>query len=147
MPVRVPGQLDDAPAVEVAALVEQVRVERVADERRKGMALLDQVVGDGRRHAMGREPRRHPLRPVLAPPYPLALRVVESALEDGRAGHRGSRSRAPDVIRVEMRDRDPLHRDGAPGRVAESEPGVVERTVDEAAVDVLGPGRLLARWA
>ena len=54
VPVRVPGEIEDRPAVELAALVEQLRVAREADERRESMALLDQLVRDRLRHAVVR---------------------------------------------------------------------------------------------
>jgi hypothetical protein len=41
MAVRVARKLDDRPPAHLAALVEQVRIDRVADERRECMSLLD----------------------------------------------------------------------------------------------------------
>ena len=55
------------------------------------------------------EPVREPLRPVARPPHALALRVVEPTLDHRRAGRRRGRLRAPDVVRVHVRDEDPHH--------------------------------------
>ena len=88
------------------ALVEQLRFDGVADERRERVPLLDQVVRDRRRHAVPHEPVGDPLGPVVAPPDALALRVVEA--RPGRpalpvASSRGLRT--ADVVGMEVRDR------------------------------------------
>ena len=134
------GQLDDVPAGERAPVVEQVRIQRVADEGREGMALLDQLVGAVARDTVAREPGGDPLGPVLAPPHPLALRVVESALVHGGARGGGRSRSTADVVRMEVGDRDPVDRRRFPWRLADAEPGVEKRPVDEVAVDVLRAG-------
>src|SRR6266545_1326001 len=137
VPVGVARQLDHAPVLQVAALVEQLRIDRIADERRERVTLHDQIVGHRRGNAMTDEPGRHPLRPVVASPDPLALSVVERALVDRGADYPRGVGGASDVIGVEMGDRDPLDVDGGPRRLAEAEPRVEERAVHEVAVDVL----------
>jgi len=139
--VRVPRKLDNAPACELAAFVQQLGVGRVADERCERVPLSDQVCRDGVRDAVSHEPRSDPLRPVLAPPHPLALRVVQAALENGRAGlFRGARG-AADMVGMEVGDRDPLDLDGTPRRLPDAEAGVEESPVHEVAMDMLGAGR------
>src|SRR6266508_1407866 len=135
--IGVARQLDHAPVLQVAALVEQLRIDRVADECRERVTLHDQIVGHRRGNAMTDEPGRHPLRPVVASPDPLALSVVERALVDRGADYPRGVGGASDVIGVEMGDRDPLDVDGGPRRLAEAEPRVEERAVHEVAVDVL----------
>ncbi len=117
-----PRQLHHEPAVEPAALVQQLWVERVADERRECVTLDDQVLRDGLGHAVPDEPPRHPFGPVFAPPDPLALRVVETALEHGRAGSPNRRCGAADMVGVKVRDGDPLDRQRRPRRLAEPRP-------------------------
>jgi DNA repair photolyase len=141
MPVGVTRQLDDVPPTDMAPLVQQLGVECVADEGREGVAFLDQPFRDVGRRAMTDEPRGHALRPVLTPPDALTLRVVEAALEDGRAGDANGSLRTADVVGVKVRDRDAFDGDAAPRRVAEPEPGVEEGPVCEVAVDVLRAGR------
>src|SRR3989442_7591313 len=134
-------QLEHLPAVDLAALVEQHRVDRVTDEGRKRVALDDQIFRDRRGRPVPDEPGGHPLRPILAPPYPLALRVVETSLVDRGAGDSGGGFGATDVIRMEMGDRDAPDLRFGPGRVSEPEAGVEERPVRDVAVDVLRAGR------
>jgi DNA repair photolyase len=147
MPVGVSGQLDDVPARKLASFVEQLWIERVADERRERMASSNEVVRHRLRDAVANEPRGHALRPVVRPPHTLALRVVEAALVHGSSGRRRGRGRTADVVRVEVRDRDPLDLDGVPRRVSEAEPRVEERPVDEVAVDMLRSSRQRQRQA
>ncbi len=139
--VGMAGKLENLPAADLTALVEQVGIDRVADERRERVSLDDEVLGDIGGHAVSHEPRRHSLRPVVATPDPLALSVVEPALEDRGGGGLGRRLCPTDVVRMEVGDRDALGVHGVPRRVSEPETGVEERAVREVAVDVLGPGR------
>src|SRR4051794_3771864 len=141
VPVRMSWQLDDLPGGKRAALVQQVRAACIPDEGRERMALLDQLVGIFGRDAVLREPVRHALGPVVGTPDPLALRVVEPALVDRRAG-RGSRGRgAADMVWVEVRDGDALDTCRGPRHVAEAEARVEERAAHEVAMDVLRAGR------
>ena len=141
MPIRVTGQLDDRPACQLASLVEQLGVAREADERREGVAPLDQLLRDRLRDAVRHEPLGDPLGPVVRAPDALALRVVEPPLVHGGAGRLGCSLGAADVIGVEVRDRDPLDPELVPVRLAESDPRVEQRPVDHVAVDVLRPRR------
>jgi DNA repair photolyase len=147
MPVGVSGQLDDVPARKLASFVEQLWIDRVADERRERMASSNEVVRHRLRDAVADEPRGHALRPVVRPPHTLALRVVEAALVHGSSGRCRGRGRTADVVRVEVRDRDSLDLDGVPRRVSEAEPRVEERPVDEVAVDMLRSSRQRQRQA
>src|SRR4051794_10998259 len=140
VPVRMTRQLDDLPLGKRAPPVQQVRAARISDEGRERMALLDQLVGTLGRDAMLREPVRHALGPVVAAPHPLALRVVEPALVDRRAG-RGSRGgRAADMVWMEVRDGDALNTGCGPWHVAEAEARVEEGAPHEIAMDVLRAG-------
>ena len=104
--VRVAGRRDELPAVDVLARLDEDRVALVADERPVDGALADELG----RHVVGRavepEPVDEPLRPRGVPPHELALRVVERALNDGRAGQLVEIRRRADVIGVEVRDED-----------------------------------------
>src|SRR5439155_17545983 len=141
MPIRVPGELEHLPAVDLAALVEQHRVDRVADEGCERVTLGDEILRHRRGRSVPHEPVGHPFRPVLAPPDALALRVVETALVDRSPGAAGGRLGAPNVVRMEVGDRDPRDVRLAPRRLSKSEAGVEERSIREIAVDVLRPGR------
>jgi len=141
MAVGVSGKLDDVPTLELTALVQELGVDRVADEWREGVALHDQVVRNGPGDSVPNEPGRHPLRPVFAPPHALALRVVEPALKDRCSRRLRCGLRAAHVVRMEVRDGDPLDLHRVPGRLSEAEAGVEERAVDQVAVDVLRSGR------
>src|SRR5213593_46001 len=140
VPVRVPGQLDDRPAVELAAFVKELGVARKAYERSERMSLLDQLVRDRRGNAVRHEPVGDPFRPVVRAPDALALRIVERALGDGRARLGGRTLGAADVVGVEVRDRNPLDAELAPGRRLDPEACVEERAADEVAVDVARAG-------
>ena len=82
---------------------------------------------------MGEEPVGNPLRPVLVRPDELALRVVELALVDRRAGELGDVGCGSHVIRVEVGDEDPRDLGSVEGclpdvlRVRQPDPGVDER--------------------
>ena len=110
---------DELPAVDVLAGLDEDRVALVADERPVDGALADELLG----HVVGRavelEPVDEPLRPVGVPPDELALRVVERALDDGRAGQLVEIGGRADVVGVEVRDED--GRD-APARLARARP-------------------------
>ena len=141
VPVRVAGQLEHAPPVQLASLVQQLGIVREADERGECVPLLDQLVRDRLGDAVRDEPVGDPLRPVVGAPHALALRVVERALVDGRARFRGSGLGAADVVGMEVRDRDPLDAELAPRRRLEAEAGVEERAVDDVAMNVAWPRR------
>jgi DNA repair photolyase len=140
MSVGVARQLDDVPACKLASFVEQLWIDRVANERRKRVTPRDEIRRHRLRHAVTDEPRGHAFRPVLGSPHSLALRVVEASLVHRSPGRRGGRSGTADVIRMEVRDRDPLDLDCVPGRVSQAEARIEEGPVDEVAVDVLRPG-------
>src|SRR5262249_55725462 len=91
--------------------------------------------------AVHAEPGGHSLRPVARAPDALALRVVDRALEHGCPGH-GRRDRGTaDVVRVEVRDGDPVDVQVLPGCAAEAEARIEERAVDDITVDVPRAGR------
>ena len=83
-------------------------------------------------------------------PHAFALRVVEPALVDGRAGHLARHLPAPDVVGMEVSDHDPVDRPVQllaeevvePGQ---REPGVDQQPslvpLDHVAVDVAGRER------
>jgi len=147
MSVGVARQLDDVPAGKLASLVEQLRVDRVAHERGERVAPGDEIRRHRLRDAVTDEPLGHAFRPVVAPPHPLALRVVEPALVDRSPGRsRGGRG-STDVVWVEVRDRNPVDFDRVPRGVVEAHAGVEERPVDEVAVNVPRAGRQGQRQA
>ena len=147
MPVGVAGELEHGPAVDLAAFVHQHGVDRVADKRRERVSLRDQILRDHSRGSVPHEPVGHPLRPVLASPDALALRIVETTLVHGRPGAPCRRFRATHVIRMEVRDRDARDVQLAPRRLPETKAGVEERSVRDIAVDVLRSGRKRQRQA
>ena len=110
-----------------------------------------------RRHAVAEEPVGDPARPVARAPDPLALRVVEPALQDGRTGRGRGRLGAADVVGVHVRDEDPHDRrveaggDLRPRGLRQAEARVDERpavvAAEEVAVDVARAGRQRQRQA
>ena len=141
VPVGMTGELEGLPTADLAAFVQQLGVDRVADERREGVSLHDQVFSDIRGHAVSHEPGCDSLRPIVASPDPLTLCVVEAALVDGSFCRFRGRRGAADVVGMEVSDCDALDLHRPPRGVSQPETGVEERAVRQVAVDVLGSGR------
>ena len=108
---------------------------------------------------MAPEPGDEDIRPVVASPDELALRVVAPSLRNRRAGQLRKVSRGADVVGVEMRDHDvsdlagELRELGGPSvpRVGETEPRVDHRPPvvarEDVGVHVARPGRQRERHA
>ena len=111
--VGVTGRGDELPAVDVLPGPDEERVALVADERPVDRALPDELRGDVVRRAVVLEPADEPFRPGGIAPDELALRVVERALHDGRAGQLVEVGGGTDVVGVEVRHED--RRDAAAG--------------------------------
>ena len=141
------------------ARLDEDRVSLVADERPVHGALAGELGRDVVGRAVEPEPVDDPLRPRRVSPHELALRVVERALDDGRAGELVEIGGRTDVVGVEVRDEDgrdtpacllELRRPRLL-RVGQADAGVDERPAvlagQEVRVDVPRPSRQRQRDA
>ena len=149
VPVRVAAQHEHAPAVDLVAVLEELRVahpmHRVDEAGRLAQHRVDLLA----RHPVGDPVVDEPPRIVLAP-RANALLVVLTALQHRRAGQLGDVARATDVVGMHVRDDDLLDRriqlveHGSPALLgrARAEAGIDQdpaavRRAEEVAVDVV----------
>ena len=110
MAVGVSGQVEHLPTVQLAPGLEALRVAHEPHELHESPALLLERLDILLGRAVNPQVVGHPSLHAELPPGPDALVVVVDALEDRSAGQLGQICRRPDMVGMEMRDRDPLYR-------------------------------------
>jgi hypothetical protein len=158
--VRVSGQVDDLPAVETIARVDEPQVAHELNGFGEKVVVSCHYLDVGGRHALGKQMARRAFAPLRVPPGSQAVLVVEASLGYRRPRQFRHDRRSPDVIRMEMGDEDLVDRlaehrkhSGPPlADAGEAECGVDQDPStglarDEVAMDMVDPKRDWERQA